>query len=139
VAVIRLRPEPLDISVYAGDSLTARLVFTKSGVPVPLTGMTFFSQIKHAATDLAPEELVLVAISTEPDEEHVLIVTVAAEQTNALIRLPSSELAIDTVSRRQVVRWSGVWDLQATYSDARVRTLVAGTFQVDLDVSRVVA
>lgn len=125
-----LRPQLLDIALYAGDgsSITFNVKqnpATPGGPlePVDITG-TVLAQIKVARADTSP--VVTFAVDLSGHAAGVIILTLSGTQTRALSDHSS---AVDG-------KFSGVWDVQWTPSGGQPRTLVQGSVECNLDVSR---
>lgn len=150
---IVLKPAELNFSMIAGDSLTVRIVFTErsTGAPTPLAGMTFAAQVREVSTDAAPAVSFAITNSPVAAETNVRVLSLTPDQSDALVRRKTTAIVnsltgepvtgaftVSPATQGYVVRWSGRWDLEVRLPDSQVRTLVAGTISVDLDVTRVI-
>lgn len=102
------------LEIYRGDSYARRFLLwsdTASSVPVDLTGVTAAAQIR-AAPDL-PVMVTPVCVVTLP---NIIDLHVAAAD---------SALAD-----------SGRWDLQLTYSDGTIQTVLSGRVLVTADITQ---
>lgn len=105
---------PLDL--YRGDTFRVKFKLWKNKEktdPVDLAGVLVKAQIRSQPTSSSVLQELTCAI-TAP---NIIEVSMTPEET---AKLPSA----------------GVWDLQLTYPDADVQTVLAGTVTVTLDVTR---
>lgn len=106
--------------IRAGDANLMTVTLTTKGEPYDLTGMTLTAQARKKVTDDAPA--VTAAITVDPDP------TIG----KALLSWPGDQVR-DSLAGK--ANWQGVWDLQVD-DGTEVQTLMAGTFQAVLDVTR---
>lgn len=117
---LKMVPAGLNLELYAGDANSFGVEITEDGTLVNITGWTFMAQARKQSTDLAA---VATATCTILDPEAGQV-EVAWGDLRAVLADAS--------------KWVGVWDLQATPTGASLpRTLLAGSFTVGLDVTRV--
>jgi len=114
-------PGTFNLEVYQGDTAEFTLSFTRktddgSSEPVDFTGATGLSQIRRAPRD--PSKLAEFDV-TFPDPVNGQVKMV----------LPANQSGLLGVQ-------TGVYDLQITDVDGRVRTWLAGTVTVTPGVSR---
>ena len=118
---VNLAPACINLSgVRAGDSNQVTVTVTAGGTPVDLTGMTIESQVRAAATDAS---VALTAVVTVTDAANGIVT----------VRFPGDDVR-DLLDG--ALKWDGVWDLQITDGSDDPVTVVAGTFQADMDVTR---
>lgn len=113
-----MRPGVYNLSLYQGDSYVWQYVVWADqcgGVPADLTGVTAAAQIRDQ-----PGGTTVVELICEVMAPNIIHVTLTAE---AAAGLPAR----------------GGWDLQLTYADGMVVTLVAGWVTVAPDYTRVPA
>lgn len=113
-----MKPGTFNLDLYRGDSYAWRFTLFEdafSTVPVDLATATVKAEIRNASagTTIVP----LTAVITQP---NIVDVSLTAIQSAAL---PAK----------------GVWDLQLTFADLSVRTVVAGSVAVTGDVTDSVA
>jgi hypothetical protein len=118
--VLDLTPSCVNVRLYGGDANVFAVEITDEGTLVDVTGWTFEAQARKAANDTAA----------------------AATATCTVLDGPAGKVEIAWGDLRSLLgtdpSWSGVWDFQATPTGASLpRTLIAGTFTVSLDVTRV--
>jgi hypothetical protein len=107
---IDLRPEAVDITGYAGDTLSVRVTVSD---PAIVAGGTWTAQIRQ--TQSSAEIKATFAITIE--SPGVAVLTLAADDTDAL------------------GGFVGVWDCQVTAGTV-ARTIVQGKISFDPDVTR---
>lgn len=107
-------PGEYSTSLYRGDSwgITVKPT-TPDGTPIDVSGWTAIAQVraKYDSTD------VLATITTAVSVDGIAL-SLSPTETSALHGKP-------------------VWDLQTTTAEGLVRTLLAGTFTIVSDVTRV--
>jgi hypothetical protein len=122
---ISLIPESIDLKLYGGDGVELRLVVTDSqGAPLPLTG-SIDAQIRPTRT--ASVESAVFAADLTDAATGVVILSLTGAQTEAL---HGSDPDFPTE------RFTGVWDVQWTPQGAEPVTIVQGTVESALDVTR---
>ncbi len=109
-------PQVLDLVLYAGDGTNFRLVVTDSaGAPVELTG-TMLAQIRSTRDEIDPPDQVF-NIDLTGASEGIAVLSLTGDQT------------------QELGKYSGVWDLQWTATDAEPMTICQGKVECNLDVS----
>lgn len=106
---------PLEIK--QGDTFHLEILWTDSeGVPVDMAGCTARMQLRRL-----PGEPVLLDMSTE----------------NGRITLSDGSIVIDVdaAAMRELTVPDGAFDLQISYSDGRVQTILGGLFRLIPDVT----
>jgi hypothetical protein len=115
-----LTPACVNLRLYGGDANSFAVEVTDAGTLVDVTGWDFQAQARKAANDPAAAATATCTVLDGPAGK----VEVAWGDLRVLLGTEGS--------------WSGVWDFQATPDGATLpRTLLAGTFVVSLDVTRV--
>lgn len=119
-ATIDLRPNTLDLELYAGDGAGLRLsVLNPDETPLEVTGEVK-GQIRLKRLDAMSVAEFSVDLSEGAD--GVVIISLTGEQTAALITTKST--------------FSGVWDVQWTKPGAEPITIAQGKVRVYADVTR---
>lgn len=122
MATVNMSPGELDIfGVRAGDRNELHLTLTEGGAALDLTGKTVEAQARKVAADPDPPALVAVVDVLDP-EAGTLSLRWDGDDVRALL---GSDAA-----------WSGVWDLQLTEGAEDPRTILAGSLQAEMDVTR---
>jgi hypothetical protein len=122
---INLQPQILDLSLYAGDGVSFRLICTdKAGNPVDVTGVVEAQIRLNRTEDVAP----IVSFSAEMIDAYqgIVVLSLTGDQTRALLNQPG-------VSQGKFI---GVWDVQWQASGGEPRTLCQGKVECDADVTR---
>lgn len=120
MAEIDLTPQILDLILYAGDGVNIRLTITdKDDAVVPLTG-TIEAEIRVKRPDPDP---VVAQFDVDLSEatDGIVLLSLTGEQTQTLVTEK---------------KFTGVWDVQWTATDAQPRTLCQGKVECVNDVSR---
>lgn len=118
---IDLRPQALDLSLYAGDGVSLRLICTDgSGAPIDVSG-TVKAQIRLDRTNDDPP-LVEFTVNSTDAYQGIILLTLTGAQTQQLVDSSG--------------KFSGVWDVQWQASSAQPRTLCQGNVECVADVSR---
>lgn len=122
---ITLQPQVLDLSLYAGDGVSFRLICTDSDdVVVPITG-TVMAQIR--VDRIAPDDPVVeFEANLANADEGIIMLLLTGDQTQEMIAHPSSSKG----------KFSGVWDVQWTPVGQEARTLCQGKVDCVADVTR---
>jgi hypothetical protein len=121
---ISLVPESLDLKLYGGDGVELRLVVTNTlGEPIPLTGEVA-AQIRQSRTNSAVLAEFQVTITDAPN--GIAMLSLSGDQTAAL----HGEEDFPTE------RFTGVWDVQWTADSAEPITILQGSVESSLDVTR---
>lgn len=125
MATINIRPQVLDLMLYAGDGIEFRLICTDSGdEPVDITGAVK-AQVRLQRLDEDPP-LAEFAVGMVDAYQGIIVLTLTGEQTQELVELPSSSQG----------QFTGVWDVQWTPEGSEPRTLCQGKVECVADVSR---
>jgi hypothetical protein len=118
--LLDLTPACVNVRLYGGDANSFAVEITDDGTLVDITDWDFQAQARKAANDPAA----------------------AATATCTVVDGPAGKVEVAWGDLRSLlggdVSWSGVWDFQVEPAGAALpRTLLAGTFTVSLDVTRV--
>jgi hypothetical protein len=125
VASIDLKPQVLDLSLYAGDGVEFRLICTDSdGDPLNVSG-NITAQIRVDRSETSNAIVDFDANLIEADQ-GIVALSLTGDDTQALMVDPS-------VSKD---KFQGVWDVQWTPSGKEPRTLVQGKVECVADVTR---
>lgn len=122
---ITAQPPVLDLSFYAGDGISFRLICTDNNdAPIDITG-TVEAQIR---VDRTPESTPVEEFSANLDDatDGIIVLSLTGEQSQNLI---------DDASTKKGV-FAGVWDIQWTATGAEPRTLCQGKVECLADVTR---
>lgn len=125
MATIDIKPQILDLSLYAGDGVKFRLICTDSGnAPIPITG-TVEAQVR---IDREPGSDPIVEFTANLDEsgQGIVALSLTGDQTQQLMADPSTVKG----------KFTGVWDVQWTPTDEEARTLCQGKVECVADVTR---
>jgi len=122
MASVKLGPEPLDLlGVRAGDANEIAFTLKQNGVAMDLTNSTVIAQARKVATDAVA---VIEADYTAVDETlGKFILTWDGDKVRTMLN--------------GALEFIGVWDLQVIPTGALGKTVVAGVFKANMDVSRV--
>lgn len=125
MASIDLKPQVLDLSLYAGDGVEFRLICTDSdGDPLNVSG-NITAQIRVDRSETSSAIVDFDANLIEADQ-GIVALSLTGDDTQALMMDPS-------VSKD---KFQGVWDVQWTPSGQEPRTLVQGKVECVADVTR---
>jgi hypothetical protein len=122
---ISAQPPVLDLSFYAGDGVSFRLICTDSeDQPIDVTGAVE-AQIR---VDRSETSTVIAEFSTDLANADVgiVILSLTGEDSQNLIEDPSTKKGVFT----------GVWDVQWTATGEEPRTLCQGKVECMADVTR---
>lgn len=121
MADVNLTPPVVNLlGIRAGDRNAIRFTLTADGAPMDLTGYAIDAQARPATFATGAINAV-VEDRDDPGGAFTL-------------RWPGADVATAVGDQPQ---WKGVWDLQVTASgETDARTLMAGTFTADHDVTR---
>lgn len=123
-SVIDLRPQKVDLKMYAGDGRSIRLTFTQNGEPFPMDGV-ISAQIKKLKTDTV--SLVDFSVDmTDANPNGVVFISYTGDDSKDLM---------DHDSVRNG-RFSGVWDVQWEPDGSDPRTILQGKVECVGDVTR---
>jgi hypothetical protein len=121
MATVPFGPARADIKgVRAGDLNEMQVTLTAGGNAFDLTGRTVTAQARQKATSASALDAVVTVLGDPLDG----IVTV---------RWPGDDVRSLLAGRRV---WKGVWDLQVGDGVADPTTVIAGSFQAEMDVTR---
>jgi hypothetical protein len=120
---ISLVPETQDLKLYAGDGVELLLSVSNSVDPVELTG-TIAAQIRSSRADSTILAEFGVDITDAPNGLATL--SLSGDQSRALHGDPETPLE----------KFTGVWDVQWTPDGGEPETLVQGSVESNLDVTR---
>jgi hypothetical protein len=122
---IDLRPEVLDLYLYAGDGVELPITCTDgAGAPIDVTGAVN-AQIRLGRLTPDPP-LVSFSINSVDAYQGKVILTLTGDQTAQLSADPSSKNG----------KFVGVWDIQWTPANSEPRTLCQGKVECVADVTR---
>jgi hypothetical protein len=117
-SLITTLPAELDMSIYAGDTLTIQFKFTdQASNPVDMSG-TWTSSIRNNASDPDPPLASFTLDSSQASTGIINATLSSAASASLPINVPL------------------VWDLEQTTSPGNVRTTHRGTITVTEDVTR---
>lgn len=124
---LEVLPPEVNISFYAGDGVSYKLVFKTNEDPqnpIPITG-TIEAQIRVTRD---PTALAVVAFSAEMSEadDGIVYLTLTGEQTQDLIEHTSTKKN----------KFKGVWDVEWTAPGSEPRTVIQGDVECLADVTR---
>ena len=111
-------PQTLDLACYAGDGAAVRIVISRSGEPIDVTG-DHEAQIRAKRLDPDPP-IDTFSIDDSDAANGVLLLVLTGDQTAAFGD-----------------GFTGVWDIQWTAEGAEPITLVQGKITCVIDVTRV--
>lgn len=119
---IALQPEILDLTLYAGDGISFKLLCKDSDdAPINITGAVE----SHVRTDReAVDPLVEFTVGLTEAATGKVLLSLTGEQTQALLAAGAKG------------KFSGVWDVQWTPTGSEPRTLCQGKVDVNADVTR---
>jgi hypothetical protein len=125
VASIDLKPQVLDLSLYAGDGVEFRLICTDgAGDPLNVSG-DVTAQIR-ANRDTTSEVIAEFGANLVEADQGIVVLSLTGEQAQDLVEDPSTNKG----------KFQGVWDVQWTPSGQEPRTLVQGKVECVADVTR---
>lgn len=125
MATINIRPQVLDLMLYAGDGIEFRLICTDSGnAPVDITG-DVKAQVKLERVTQDPP-IVEFAVNTVDAYQGIIVLSMTGDQTQELVNHPSSANG----------QFTGVWDVEWEPANKEPRTLCQGKVECIADVSR---
>lgn len=122
---ISVVPEVLNLSLYAGDGLSFRILCKdKSGNGVDITGAVN-AQIRLERLAVDPPVLEFT-VNLVDAYQGIITLSLTGDQTKQLMAHPSTKNG----------KFTGVWDAQWTPSDAQPFTLCQGVVECVADVTR---
>lgn len=125
MAVINIRPQVLDLMLYAGDGISFRLICTDSGdEPVDITGAVK-AQVRLDRSNGGPP-IASFTVGMVDAYQGIIVLSLTGEQTQELVEQPSSPQG----------EFKGVWDVQWEPANQEPRTLCQGSVECVADVSR---
>ena len=111
MATINIRPQVLDLMLYAGDGVEFRLICTDSGDdPVDVTGSVKAQIRKDRSNESTP--IVSFAVNTIDAYQGIIILSLTGDQTQELV-----------VEKDP---FTGVWDVEWEPATSEPRTLCQG-------------
>ena len=117
---IDLRPNTLDLELYAGDGASIQLaIMDNEGRPIPIEGEVI-AHIREARLDASP--MAEFDADLTDSELGIVLVSLTGEKTAALI---DTELL-----------FSGAWDVQWVAPGSEPITLIQGRVKCYADVTR---
>jgi hypothetical protein len=125
VASIDLKPQVLDLSLYAGDGVEFRLICT-DGADDPLNVNGDVTAQIRVNRDETSNPIAEFDANLIEGDQGIVVLSLTGDDTQALMDDPS-------VSKD---KFSGVWDVQWTPTDSEPRTLVQGKVECVADVTR---
>lgn len=125
MASIDIQPPVLDLSLYAGDGISFRLICTdEDGNQVNITG-TVKAQVRvDRSENTSP--IVDFTVDLTNGNAGIITLSLTGAQTQTLIMDPSSKKD----------KFTGVWDVQWTPAGSQPRTLCQGKVECVADVTR---
>jgi hypothetical protein len=121
MAVINIRPQVLDLMLYAGDGVEFRLICTDTGnAPVDITGGVRAQIRSDRVTDEPP--IAEFSVGLVDAYQGIIVVSLTGEQTRQLVAEKDPFI--------------GVWDCQWEPANSEPRTLCQGKVECVADVSR---
>lgn len=125
MASIDLKPQVLDLSLYAGDGVEFRLICT-DGADDPLNVNGDVTAQIRVNRDETSNPIAEFDANLIEGDQGIVVLSLTGDDTQALMDDPS-------VSKD---KFSGVWDVQWTPTDSEPRTLVQGKVECVADVTR---
>ena len=120
---INLQPEVVNLSLYAGDGATLRLVCTdNTGTPIDITG-SIAAQIRINRLDETSPLATFSVIMTDA-ADGIVILSLTGDQTDTLM-----DSAVNG-------KFTGVWDIEWDPSGFEPRTICQGKVECVADVTR---
>lgn len=121
--IIPMGPACVNITgIRAGDrNLITGHISESPGVDYDLTGLTLTAMARKVATDASPAVTATVTVVGDP------------EDGNFTIRWPGSQVRTTLGTSK---KWKGVWDLQASNGVDDPSTLMSGSIEFEMDVTR---
>lgn len=120
---ISLVPETQDLRLYAGDGVELLLSVSNGVGPTELTG-TIAAQIRSSRAD--SEVLAEFGVDITDATTGLATLSLSGDQSRALHGDPETPLE----------KFTGVWDVQWTPDGGEPETLVQGSVESNLDVTR---
>lgn len=125
MASISIQPPVLDLSLYAGDGISFRLICKdETGNQVNVSGAIEAQVRVDRATTSSP--IVEFAADMTSANAGIISLSLTGAQTQELVDDPSTSKG----------KFTGVWDVQWTASGKQPRTLCQGKVECMADVSR---
>jgi hypothetical protein len=125
LASINVQPPVLDLSLYAGDGISFRLICKdETGSPVNITG-TVEAQVRVDRSPTSSPIVEFTAGLTQSNQGTVML-SLTGDQTQTIMDDPSSKNG----------KFTGVWDVQWTPGGQEPRTLIQGKVECFADVTR---
>lgn len=127
MADLEVLPPVVDISFYAGDGVSYKLVFKTNEEPqepIPITG-TIEAQIRPNR-DLTTAVLVSFSADMSEADDGIIYISLTGEQTQDCIEHTSTRKG----------KFKGVWDVEWTAPGSEPRTVIQGDVECLADVTR---
>lgn len=122
---ITAQPPVLDLSFYAGDGISFRLICTDNlDAPINITG-TVEAQVRVDRTTVA-DPVVEFSSDLTDAATGIIVLSLTGEQSQDLIDDPSTKKGV----------FLGVWDVQWIATGEEPRTLCQGKVECLADVTR---
>jgi hypothetical protein len=123
--VLNLRPEVLNLSLYAGDGISFRMICTDTkNEPIDVSG-DVKAQIRLEG-DAPDPPLATFSVNAQDAYKGIIVLSLTGDQTTALMGDPGNKIE----------KFVGVWDVQWTPGGAEPRTLCVGSVECVTDVTR---
>lgn len=120
--LLPLGPACVNITgVRAGDRNLITGHLSEGLADYDLTGITLSAMARKSATDASPAITAVVTVVGSPADG------------NFTMRWPGDQVRTALGTSK---KWKGVWDLQASNGVDQPSTLMYGTFEADMDVTR---
>jgi hypothetical protein len=125
VARLDLRPEILDLALYAGDGISFRMICTDvNNEPVDISGDVKAQIRVHKADPDPPVET--FSVNVVDASSGIIYISLTGIQTQNLMTNPATADG----------RFLGVWDVQWTKAGSQPRTICVGQVDCVGDVTR---
>jgi len=128
MAELDIQPPELNISFYAGDGASFKLICTNNEEPpgaIPIPG-TVEAQIRLNRELASPVIVTFSSDLSEADPEGIIVLSLTGEETQDLIEHVSTKKG----------KFKGVWDVEWTAPGSEPRTLIQGDVECLADVTR---
>lgn len=124
---LEVLPPEVNISFYAGDGVSYKLVFKTNEDPqnpLPING-TIEAQIR-VTRDLTALAVTAFSANMSEADDGIVYISLTGEQTQDLIDHPSTKKN----------KFKGVWDVEWTAPGSEPRTVIQGDVECLADVTR---
>jgi hypothetical protein len=123
--LLNLRPEVLNLFLYAGDGISFRMICTDTkNEPIDVSG-DVKAQIRLEG-DAPDPPLATFSVNATDAYKGIIVLSLTGEQTTALMGDPGNTIE----------KFTGVWDVQWTPGGSEPRTLCVGSVECVTDVTR---